>query len=118
MLLELGWDETGMVPLLSLAECPRLSNWLSAELCAAADPEGFCSNLAKVGAGGLCILSASPQYCLVGLGLDGLSWLTGNMFLCDGASSEMLLAAILFSDIVPVNVQEKTMLQVRLFYYD
>lgn len=54
----------------------------------------------------------------MGLGLDGLSWLTGPMLLCDGASSEMLLAAILFSDVVPVNVQEKTMLQVRLFYYD
>lgn len=79
--------------------------WHSVELCGSLGPDRFSCDLPKLGAEGLHILSADPLCCPVGLGMDGCSWLIETVFLCDEASSETFLAAILFSDVVPVNIQ-------------
>lgn len=66
--------------------------WLSVELPGISGPDGFSCDLPKFGAGGLCVPSAGPVQCPVGLGMDGCSSLIGTV------SSEML-AAIFFSDV-------------------
>lgn len=65
----------------------------------------FSCDLSRLGAPGLYICSAGPRWCPVGFGMDGCSWLSEAEFLCDEASLEMFSGANLFSDVVPVNIQ-------------
>lgn len=88
-----------------LAECPWPSIsclWHSTELCGRAGLDTLSCDLPKLGAEGLHIPSADPLWCPVGLGMDGCSWLIETVLLCAEASSELFLAAILFSNVVPV----------------
>lgn len=78
---------------------------LSVELCESPGSNGFSSDRSELGAGGLCIPSAGLFWCPVGLAMDRFSWSIKTVFLCDEASSEMVLGATLFSDVESVNIQ-------------
>lgn len=102
LLFVLRWGETALAPMCCrgqwLADClwpSPLCLWLSVEVCGSFDPDGLSCDLPKLGAGGLFIPPAGPVWCPVRL---GCSWSFETVFLCDETSSEMLLAAIFFSD--------------------
>lgn len=106
LLLGLRWGETALALMCCrgqwLADClwPSPSClWLSVEVCWSSDPDGLSCDLPKLGAGGFFIPPAGPVWCPVGL---GCSWSFETVFLCDEVSSEMLLAAIFFSDVESV----------------
>jgi len=87
--------------------------WLSVERCDSPGPDGLSWNLPGFEALGLCSLSAGPVRCSAGLRMDGCSGLIETVIWCDEASSKML-AAILFSDVESVNIQNNKKGQLAL----